>query len=191
MSAGQIPKETSTRGSILDAALKVFGRFGYKKTSLAEVARAAGLSKQGLYLHFRSKELLFKCTIQKYLDDGLQLVGTELAATGQLLTDRITTALDVWFGRHFSTFDPDSFDVLLVSSRTFADETGRYKKAFKKKVADAIREEKIDGNCTPEEYAEVLFTCGLSWKEGFENREAFRHHMKLCVKAILGVESKS
>ena len=38
----------------------MFLRYGFKKTSMDDLARAAGLSRQGLYLHFATKEALFK-----------------------------------------------------------------------------------------------------------------------------------
>ena len=45
--------------SLLQAAFGVFLRYGYKKTSMDDLARAAGLSRQGLYLHFANKDALF------------------------------------------------------------------------------------------------------------------------------------
>jgi AcrR family transcriptional regulator len=48
----------SRRRALLDAALAVFSRYGYQKTSMDEVARSAQLSRQGLYLHFATKEEL-------------------------------------------------------------------------------------------------------------------------------------
>lgn len=48
------------RESLLQAAIGVFLRYGYKKTSMDDLARAADLSRQGLYLHFATKEALFK-----------------------------------------------------------------------------------------------------------------------------------
>lgn len=48
------------RVAILEAAAGVFLRYGFKKTSMDDLARAAGLSRQGLYLSFATKEALFK-----------------------------------------------------------------------------------------------------------------------------------
>lgn len=45
---------------ILDAALPVFVRFGFRKTSMADIARAAKISRASLYLSFNSKEELFR-----------------------------------------------------------------------------------------------------------------------------------
>ncbi|MBO0752994.1 MAG: helix-turn-helix transcriptional regulator [Bradyrhizobiaceae bacterium] len=54
--------------SILDAAIGVFFHFGFKKTSMDDVAAAAGLSRQGLYLKFRTKEQLFEAALRHHID---------------------------------------------------------------------------------------------------------------------------
>ena len=45
---------------ILDAALPVFVRHGFRKTSMADIARAANISRASLYLSFSGKEELFR-----------------------------------------------------------------------------------------------------------------------------------
>lgn len=55
-----VDPNAARRESILQAAVGVFLRYGYKKTSMDDLARAAGLSRQGLYLHFAAKDALFK-----------------------------------------------------------------------------------------------------------------------------------
>jgi AcrR family transcriptional regulator len=44
------------RKQILDAALRRFDHYGYRKTTMAEIAREAGVSVGALYLFFKSKE---------------------------------------------------------------------------------------------------------------------------------------
>lgn len=44
---------------ILDVAKKEFERFGFKKTTLDEIAKRARISKKSIYQHFASKEELF------------------------------------------------------------------------------------------------------------------------------------
>ncbi|MBX4897802.1 TetR/AcrR family transcriptional regulator [Rhizobium bangladeshense] len=45
---------------ILDSALPVFARYGFQKTTMADIARTAGISRASLYLAFNSKEELFR-----------------------------------------------------------------------------------------------------------------------------------
>lgn len=47
------------REEILDAALDLFARRGYDRTSVREIARHTGLSQAGLLHHFSTKEELF------------------------------------------------------------------------------------------------------------------------------------
>jgi len=45
---------------ILDASMDLFIKYGYDKTTVAEIAAHAGISKGAVYLHFASKEQLFE-----------------------------------------------------------------------------------------------------------------------------------
>ena len=47
------------RARILHAAQSLFIRYGVKRTSIDEVARAADIAKGTLYLYYDSKEMLF------------------------------------------------------------------------------------------------------------------------------------
>jgi AcrR family transcriptional regulator len=53
----------NARDQLLQAAQKVFNDFGYRRASMADVSRIAGVSRQGLYHHFRNKSELFMAVI--------------------------------------------------------------------------------------------------------------------------------
>jgi TetR/AcrR family transcriptional regulator, fatty acid metabolism regulator protein len=48
---------------ILDAALSVFSRRGYREASVDEIAEAAETSKGGVYFHFPGKQVLFRALL--------------------------------------------------------------------------------------------------------------------------------
>lgn len=52
-------KGERTRHALLAAAIERFGRDGYRATSLADIARDAGLSSTAAYPYFANKEALF------------------------------------------------------------------------------------------------------------------------------------
>lgn len=54
-----------TRDMLLDTSLRVFSRHGYRRTSMSMVAEDAGLTRQALYHHFASKELLFSALVDR------------------------------------------------------------------------------------------------------------------------------
>lgn len=54
-------KDLSSR--VIEAAAILFRRFGFKKTSVDEIAREAGVAKSTLYQHYRSKEELLLAVV--------------------------------------------------------------------------------------------------------------------------------
>ncbi|NKM96896.1 TetR family transcriptional regulator [Rhizobium leguminosarum bv. viciae] len=80
---------------ILDAALPVFVRFGFRKTSMADIARAAGISRASLYLSFNSKEELFRAGSMRAHTRALDEVGAALAGQGNAF-DRMEMATAVF-----------------------------------------------------------------------------------------------
>jgi AcrR family transcriptional regulator len=78
----------------------VFLEFGFRKTSMDEVARAASVSRQGLYLHFAKKEELFRAVVQHALQGAFQAAEERLADSSLPIRDRLTGAFDEWVGRH-------------------------------------------------------------------------------------------
>lgn len=59
MAAATHPEAVSKRECILVEAAKIFARFGFKKTSIDEIAKEAGVGKGTVYLAAESKEELF------------------------------------------------------------------------------------------------------------------------------------
>ncbi|QYK41537.1 MAG: TetR/AcrR family transcriptional regulator [Paracoccaceae bacterium] len=57
--------------AILDAAFHAFAGYGYRRTSMEDIATGAGLSRTALYLHFRSKEDIFRSLSERYFDQCL------------------------------------------------------------------------------------------------------------------------
>jgi AcrR family transcriptional regulator len=55
---GAYAKSERTRAAILEAALAVFAKGGYRKGSLREIADSVGISEAGLLHHFKSKSVL-------------------------------------------------------------------------------------------------------------------------------------
>jgi AcrR family transcriptional regulator len=65
------------RDRILDAAMLVFRRHGFRRSSIEQAAEAAGLTRQALYHHFKSKEALFRAVIEQVHENAL---AAEIAA---------------------------------------------------------------------------------------------------------------
>ncbi len=49
-------KGDATRQAVIDQAVEIAGRLGVAGLTIGTLASASGMSKSGLYAHFRSKE---------------------------------------------------------------------------------------------------------------------------------------
>ncbi len=54
-----------TRNGILDAAERVFGEHGVSRTSLEDIAQAAGVTRGAIYWHFKDKSDLFEAMVNR------------------------------------------------------------------------------------------------------------------------------
>ncbi len=60
------------RAALLEAAKEAFSRYGYRRTSMADVAAIARVSRPALYLHFRDKADLFRALARALTDAALE-----------------------------------------------------------------------------------------------------------------------
>ncbi len=82
------------RDIILDAAREVFGRYGYKRTSMDLIAQAAGMSRPALYQHFKGKGEVFQAAAERMLNEVIEAIEAAGRAPGTV-TDRLYRALAV------------------------------------------------------------------------------------------------
>ncbi|MBP3942104.1 helix-turn-helix transcriptional regulator [Sphingobacteriaceae bacterium WQ 2009] len=85
--------------AIKTAARELFRKYGYNKTSVAELAKKAQVAKATVYKHFQSKELILHAILMDYIKENVQdilkksAVATDLAgflATSILKVSRLT-----------------------------------------------------------------------------------------------------
>ncbi|MCF6523806.1 TetR/AcrR family transcriptional regulator [Streptomyces sp. JJ36] len=78
--------------AILDAAYTCFTRHGVRRTTMDDIARAAGISRPAVYQHVRNKQDAFRRLAQRMLDAALA-TAEEAARTPGDLAARLTAVL--------------------------------------------------------------------------------------------------
>lgn len=68
----------SIKQSILDCAAKLFATKGFARTSINEIAEAAGLSKAGVYHYFDSKSEILRAMLTEHLEAVTDIVDMAL-----------------------------------------------------------------------------------------------------------------
>ena len=75
---------------ILEAAQKQFARYGFKKTTMNDIADEIGMSKASLYYYFPNKEELFKEVIKEELAEFIDKINT-IISTGKSYIDLLVS----------------------------------------------------------------------------------------------------
>ncbi len=68
------PKGEETRSQILESALKLISLEGLAAVSIGKLAKNVGLSKSGLFAHFKSKEALQKSALERATEQFMSMV---------------------------------------------------------------------------------------------------------------------
>jgi AcrR family transcriptional regulator len=80
----RVPAATRRRGSLdetlINAAMDLFASYGYRGTSLARIARAAGVTKGALYWHFDDKEDFFLAVADRVLGEWAEVFENQTPA---------------------------------------------------------------------------------------------------------------
>jgi len=171
---------TDRKTQVLDSALRVFARYGYRKTSMDDVAEAADISRPGLYFYFSSKPELFRATVRHSLEDSVEAARQSLAEPGQPLPDRLAEAFDQWCGRYVGPMSAE-IDVLInANPELLGDVPAEYPQRFRDIVVEAISGERADA------VADTLISTAIGIKHGAATRDEFRTRMSIAIDLYCG-----
>ena len=194
MESTETTADRTRQERVLAVALEVFGRYGFRKTSMDEVARAADISRQGLYLYFASKEALFRAAVRQELDTALGDASRGLNEEGAALERRVVAALDAWLGRYVGSMLASDIAGLLENPAVeIGDMVDAASAEFDTRVASAIAAATAEKDrrrlgVTPEEITAALHLVGqgakyLSSARG-ESRAEFVARVTAAVRVV-------
>jgi AcrR family transcriptional regulator len=89
------PRELEKRRSVYEVAATVFAQYGFRRTTMNDIAQAAGISRPALYLMFDNKEHLFHELSSYRLDQAIDQACKVLSGDANV-EDRFIDALLVY-----------------------------------------------------------------------------------------------
>ena len=78
---------------ILEAAKSCFLNYGFKRTSMADIAEKAGISRPAIYLYFENKEAIFRALVEHLHEGSLRQAEVALKVKGKVC-DRLLQAFE-------------------------------------------------------------------------------------------------
>ncbi|SET87654.1 transcriptional regulator, TetR family [Myxococcus fulvus] len=182
--------EDARRHRLLDAALGVFLRYGFRKTSMDEVARAADISRQGLYLHFATKEELFQATLRHAMEGSLQRAREGLSDESLSVEARLVRGFDAWMGHFVGSVGAGASDLNEVVNGTAAREVVvQHEALFVEAVTKVVRASGLVAAYKPaglsaRQLVDTLNATARGLKHSGDTRDAFVDGLTIAVRAL-------
>jgi len=181
---------TSRRATIVAAAAGVFLRYGYKKTAMDDLARAAGLSRQGLYLHFPTKEAIFKEALLQLLATLRAASRAALAGNAEDLEDRLLGAFKAVHCDALGQASAEHMSELLATSvQLIGPVVDELEQGLVADVARALRSAGVAARWKPaglsaKDLAEHLYAASSGLKHRVATPAEYHEHMRVAVRIV-------
>lgn len=178
------------RGRILDAALAVFGRYGYRRSTMDLIARSARMSRPAVYQYFGGKDAIFRAVGEKIT--GEILAAAERARDADLpLGERLYGVLAAKLDRVTGGFGIEArAEILAEATEAAADLVASFKEdhvAIVTEVLDSAGELDLTG--FPARDVALILTGALNGiaQEAAEPevpRTLLREHVDIIIRGL-------
>lgn len=189
----------SARTRILDAAMLVFRRYGFRRSSIEQAAEAAGLTRQALYHHFKSKEALFRAVIERLHEEALAAEIAAAAAAeknGGSLADILVASVSAKLGQLAASLDgsphvEELFSEHLVQARDLYQKyTARYAEQLAATITRVCRKQGLTLNAamTPRDLARCIEMAVNGTKSAYpamQPADAFLKDIEIMLRTLV------
>jgi AcrR family transcriptional regulator len=189
----------SSRDRILDAAMTVFRHHGFRRSSIEQAAEAAGLTRQALYHHFKSKEALFRAVIERVYEAALaaQIAAAAAAeAAGGSLADIIVAEITARLRHMLASFD-GSLHIEELFSEHLLQARDLYQKYSDRYFAQAVATIErvcarqrlvLAGGLTPHDLARLIEMAVHGTKSAYpamQPADAYLKHLAVMLRTLV------
>ncbi|MDX2233048.1 MAG: helix-turn-helix domain-containing protein [Hyphomonadaceae bacterium] len=197
-SAAPPPADDPKRARLLDAAMGVFARYGFRRASMADIAAAAGVSRPALYLSFRSKQDVLRALAMRLRDEAMAAAAGAWRP-GAAFAENLEATL---LGKEMAFFallrgSPHGKDLLAVDEALTAETARDLDRAFRGLIAARARDAAAAGEIDlalqegdAEGFAAVIAAAVKALMHEAADEAAFRAAVRrLCRMAAASVEA--
>jgi len=152
-----------------------------------DVARAAGVSRQGLYLSFANKEELFRRALEHSLSRQLTSATAALSRAEDSLESRLIAACKEWSGRFVGFLGADAADLMCASTSLAGATLAEYEWQFEEALVNAIGATAVGDRCAAAgvniaDFARALHATARGLKQTCKTQEDFLKGMTAAVR---------
>lgn len=161
-------------------------RYGYRRSTMEDIAREVGLSRPTLYLTFPGREAVFRAVVEAGQDRLLKDVETALLAAGSL-ADRMARAFEIWSVEPFDlvTRSPAAHE-LMTNTFDFASDLFEHgTQRLIALLADAIEAAARPDELQPSARARARVLVGAA--QGFKSTARDTEDMRQLVRDLVAM----
>ena len=183
--AAMAPRDVK-KEAVFDAAYDVFSKYGFRRTSMNDIAQAAGMSRPALYLLFDNKENLFRELAADRQNQAIDDACSELSGKGSV-KDRFIAAILAYERVYYEPVSqsPHGAEIIDVNLSIASDIMVKGSDRLVGHLADAIREAMTSGeldahgtSLKPKAFVELLMASIGGLKKSVTSNKEFRRQIK-------------
>ena len=193
----KIGVKVNRKEAIFEAAVQCFNENGYHATSMDLIADEAGMTKRGLYYHFKSKDQLF-IELFHYMNKKYYERIPEFASQKTLPEDRLRLYVEIAgavlkentdflkFSQEFMTIGVRKPEIRAVMSEYYSEQVKRVKSIVQEGIA-AGQFRKVDTEKIARSIVLItigVFTAYFSLDDDFDYIEQHAYNIDQIIKAM-------
>lgn len=184
---------TATREKILAAAFARFSHYGFRRTSMEDIAAQAGMSRAALYLQFRNKEEIFR-SLSRQLHEQTMADAAAVLEGDAPLAERLRAAVEAKSVRfvELANSSPHAGELLDERDRLCGDLPAESERQFREALARVFRRaahageiDLVAAELTPAEAAEVFARSTSGLKGPGVTVERYRRQLGALVRVFV------
>ncbi|MBO6717460.1 MAG: TetR/AcrR family transcriptional regulator [Rhizobiaceae bacterium] len=185
----ELSAEDARRTRILEGAKQAFLAYGFQRTTMDDIARAAEISRPALYLMFKNKSDIYRALASAHMDVMLATTARALESDGSL-EGRLEQALGSILAMTSEIEDsPHGADILDMKNSLAADIIAEWRVGMTDLIEAAIGAEmsKDGGDKSPKFAPRMLADMLLDAKEGMKMRQIPAAQQRAALAAFVRV----
>lgn len=181
--------EAERRRRVLDAGLATFVRFGLRRTTMADIAQAAGMSRPSLYQLFDSKDAIFAAVLRDMGDRALASIAAALPAQRDK-RDRLRLVIEQWCvaGYALASTSPEASELVDASNDAAPEVMNAIYSQVESIIADILEPA---AGADSARAASVLMAAARGFKHKRPSVESYREQMFQTIDIILAAYGPS
>jgi AcrR family transcriptional regulator len=186
-------KGQSKQKLVFDAAANVFAQYGFRRTSMNDIASAAGISRPALYLIFKNKQELFRQLAAHLQNHAIDQAISALGEEGEISV-RLVNAILAYEAIYYEPIaqSPHGAEIIDINLSIAADLMQKGHTRLVRTLADAIDEASARGEIKlggkmpkTKPFVELLMSSISGQKKKANTTQTFRRQIKQVTHIFL------